>query len=154
MDSRRCRLTINNPQEHAWQAIELTLETAADTAPALHVHWFTAEDSRPRALPLRRILVPWARPAGAPAGPAVPAELAGANWGNGRKLYFGTAACFACHNIRGERKAIGPDLGNLIHRDYASVLQDITQPNATLNPDYLSYIVTLADGGSRTGIIT
>ena len=38
---------------------------------------------------------------------------------------------------------IGPDLSNLIHRDYASVLRDITQPSFAINPDYLTQTVTL-----------
>lgn len=54
VDTRSCRLTLIHPQKHAWQPIELTLETAAGIAPALEIHWFMQEDPRPRALPLRR----------------------------------------------------------------------------------------------------
>jgi putative heme-binding domain-containing protein len=138
----------------AWLPIELELETGAHPEPRLEVSWFTAEDSRARALPLHRMLIPWARPAAQMVGtPRVP-ELAGGNWQKGRELYFGAAACHACHATRGEGRPTGPDLSNLVHRDYASVLKDIMAPSATLNPDYLGYTVQLKDGTSRTGFVT
>ena len=46
---------------------------------------------------------------------------------------------------------MGPDLGNLIHRDYASVLRDIVDPNAAINPDAVGYVVQLKDGEEITG---
>ena len=57
------------------------------------------------------------------------------NWLRGRRLFFGEATCFTCHTMRGEGMAFGPDLSNLIHRDRDSVLHDILQPSATINPD-------------------
>ena len=48
---------------------------------------------------------------------------------------------------------IGPDLTNLPHRDVASVLRDIREPNATINPDYVSYNVTLKNGERLTGFL-
>ena len=48
---------------------------------------------------------------------------------------------------------IGPDLSNLVHRDYASVLRDITTPSFAINPDHLAYHVTLTDGRSLTGMV-
>src|SRR4029077_19216411 len=48
---------------------------------------------------------------------------------------------------------IGPDLSNLLHRDYASVLRDISEPNAALNPDYLAYNIHLADGEELTAVL-
>ena len=38
-----------------------------------------------------------------------------------------------------------------MHRDYASVLKDITDPNATINPDAVGYTVTLKDGTAAVG---
>ncbi len=54
-------------------------------------------------------------------------------------------------NDRGAR--IGPDLSNLIHRDYASVLRDIVQPSFSINPDYIGHIVAMNDGQVLTGVL-
>ncbi|HYH54978.1 MAG TPA: ThuA domain-containing protein, partial [Anseongella sp.] len=59
-----------------------------------------------------------------------------------------------CHSIGGEGKFIGPDLSNLIYRDYSSVLRDISDPSATINPDYLAHTVTLKDGRKLTGFMS
>src|SRR5262249_33299828 len=87
-----------------------------------------------------------------PSGP--PSELLGANWLNGRRTFFGeTAGCSKCHQIRGEGHKVGPDLSNLTQRDYGSVLRDITEPNAAINPDHLAYEVALKDGESLAGVL-
>ena len=38
-----------------------------------------------------------------------------------------------------------------MHRDYASVLRDITDPSAAINPDAAGYTVTLKDGSGVVG---
>jgi putative heme-binding domain-containing protein len=48
---------------------------------------------------------------------------------------------------------MGPDLANLIHRDYHSVLRDVRQPSFAINPDYTSQIVALKDGRVLTGVL-
>ena len=141
--------------KNGWLPVELSLATGA-AEPSLDVSWHTAEDARPRALPLRRFLLPWATPH--TAGSAITAErkipeIAGGDWLRGQQLFKGQAACFACHQIRGEGGAIGPDLSNLVYRDYASVLKDIVQPSAAINPDRIAYIVELKDGTSASGIV-
>ena len=55
--------------------------------------------------------------------------------------------------MRGEGGVIGPDLSNLTHRDYASVLKDIVQPSATINPDRIAYTLDFKDGTSTSGIV-
>ena len=40
-----------------------------------------------------------------------------------------------------------------MHRDYASVLQDIVQPSAAINPDRIAYSIELKDGTSLGGIV-
>ncbi|MBI5802327.1 MAG: PQQ-dependent sugar dehydrogenase [Verrucomicrobia bacterium] len=149
------RLVVTAPKPDLWVPLDVTVESRADKEASLDVHWFTAEDARPRALALRRVLVPWARPAGtAPESRTIP-EIAGGDWEAGRKLYFSEqVACAKCHVLRGEGGAVGPELSNLIHRDYASVLKDITQPSAALNPDHLAYTIELKDGESLTGVIS
>jgi putative heme-binding domain-containing protein len=121
----------------------------------LGVTWSTNEDARPRPLMARRVFAPWAR-ATKPAGPLPLAvdipELKGGNWERGRRVFHGAAAlCAKCHAVGGEGGAIGPDLSNLPHRDYPSVMRDITQPSAAINPDYLTQVLTLTNGRTLTG---
>ena len=89
-----------------------------------------------------------------PSWPCRPPELAGGSWARGYREFFGEkAACSKCHTLYGRGGNIGPDLSNLVHRDYASVLRDITHPSFAINPDYLSYTVTLTDGRVLTGVV-
>lgn len=147
-------ITSTSP-EHGWLPFELTFATGA-AEPALDVAWRTAEDFRDRALPLRRVLMPFARPATAiptaPEARVIP-EIAGGDWHRGQAVFKGAGACFACHQVNGEGGIIGPDLSNLTHRDYASVLKDIVEPSASINPDRISYVVELKDGTSVAGIL-
>jgi putative heme-binding domain-containing protein len=81
-------------------------------------------------------------------------ELSGGDYENGRGLFFGDQLkCSTCHRLRGAGATIGPDLSNLASRDAASVLRDIKEPSASINPDYVAYNVTLSDGGELTGFI-
>jgi putative heme-binding domain-containing protein len=126
-------------------------------APQLSATWSTAADPRPRAFPLRRAMVPWASPRIQPAtGPverSIP-EIAGGHWLRGKHLFLSEQlACAKCHRVRGEGNAVGPDLSNLVHRDYASVLKDIHEPNAAINPDHVAYNVELNDGEALTGVL-
>src|SRR5688500_2691963 len=58
-----------------------------------------------------------------------------------------------CHDLREDGASrIGPDLSNLHHRDYASVLQDVLAPSAAINPDHVAYTITLADGNLLAGV--
>ncbi|HEY8504182.1 MAG TPA: ThuA domain-containing protein, partial [Gemmataceae bacterium] len=150
------RLTVT-PRPSEPVPVEVTLACAAGL-PRLGVTWHTAEDPRARALPLHRMLLPWAErtapdPGDAPVARVIP-ELEGASWKRGREVFFSQeAACFKCHAVRGEGGQIGPDLSNLVHRDYASVLRDITQPSFAVNPDYLTYSVELNNGRVLRGTI-
>ena len=50
----------------------------------------------------------------------------------GRQVFFGEqAACAKCHAVHGQGGDLGPDLSNLVHRDYASVLRDIDRARAS-----------------------
>ncbi len=142
--------------EGRWVAVEITISTGRKGA-SLDVSWFTDEDPRPRALPLRRVLLPWATPpTDEPPAPAVREipEIAGGNWQRGKKIFYSEQpGCFKCHQVTGQGGKIGPDLSNLIYRDYASVLKDIVEPSAAINPDHLTYNVELTDGAVETGVI-
>ena len=136
--------------------VELQMKHGRET-PVLTVSWTTNEDDRPRPLPIRRIVLPWADTSGQKSEPALalqPKELEGGSWARGRKEFFGEqAACFKCHTLHGQGGTIGPDLSNLVHRDYASVLRDVTTPSFALNPDHLSYNVLLKDGRTLAGVV-
>ena len=123
----------------------------------LSLAWHTAEDDRPRPMPLHRFLLPWApteRAEVAAAEPVEVPELKGGNWARGRREFFGEqAGCAKCHTVRGEGSNIGPDLSNLPHRDYASVLRDIVEPSFAINPYHIAQIVTLTDGRVLTGVV-
>jgi putative heme-binding domain-containing protein len=80
--------------------------------------------------------------------------IAGGDYERGRALFFGDKLkCSTCHRIRGEGKTAGPDLSNLPAKDAASVLKDIKEPSASINPDYVAYNVALKDGETLTGFV-
>lgn len=146
------RVTLQ-PTENRWLPLAVTMATG-ESAPRLDVSWFTAEDPRPRPLPLRRIFLPWAQPQLAVAMTRHTPELESASWQRGRDIFFAEQpGCFKCHAIRGEGGKIGADLSNLIYRDYESVLKDITDPSAAINPDHIAYQVQLKDGEVETGVL-
>lgn len=138
-------------------SVTVNLPTSESSAPALRLSWSTAESEQQRALPLSRILVPWARGANQkPETPeyTVPPELQGGQWARGRAIFLGELArCSQCHTFRGQGGKLGPDLSNLVHRDYASVLRDIREPSFAINPDFITYSVALADGRVLNGPI-
>jgi putative heme-binding domain-containing protein len=121
--------------------------------PALTAHWFTDRSATPRPFPLRRVLLPYAQPQDAPPMPHnedLPV-LTGGNWANGKTLFQGL--CAVCHKIRGEGGRVGPELTNLIYRDYDSVLRDIRDPNAASNPEHVAYTVTKKDGSVLAAVL-
>jgi putative heme-binding domain-containing protein len=144
-----------SPSNESFIPVEIELNSDGH-APEFHVSYFTAEDDRARALQLVRVLLPWAerKLPDREAGRVMPQELAGGDWLRGRQVFVSAdAQCSKCHKARGEGGTIGPDLSNLVHRDYASVLRDIQQPSAGLNPDYISYGVRLANGQVLSGTV-
>lgn len=135
-------------KEKRWLPIELTLQHSGNAPAQLTAYWSTAEDRRHRAFPTRRFIQPWATPS-EPAATLVPArpETQGGNWAKGKDLFFGDkAVCSSCHQRDGEGQHIGPDLSHLAFRDYASVLRDIREPSAAINPDYPTHQVELHSG--------
>jgi len=139
--------------------VTLRIETGGGL-PSIQISWFARfADDRHRSGPLAagRLVLPWAElnlPDTAPAPPRDIAELAGASWGRGRRVFQSDeAGCAKCHTRDRDGGMIGPDLSNLIHRDYASVLRDITLPNFAINPDFITYLVTLHDGRVLTGAV-
>ena len=159
-DSRsdRFEATLSvTPRDRQWLPLEVLLATGAEPA-RLEITFTTNEDSRERPLPLRRFRLPWTS-----ARPAADAELAerrtipeldGGDWSRGRQLYLSESAlCSKCHSLRGAGGRIGPDLTNLPHRDYQSVLRDIVEPSAAINPDHVGYTLALKDGRVLSGVL-
>jgi putative heme-binding domain-containing protein len=133
-----------------------SVPTGPDHRPTLHVSQDTDADRTLRPVPLGALLLPWAPaqkpPAPAPQGP--PVELSGGDRQRGEAVFFGPEArCSACHAVRGQGSKIGPDLSNLQHRDAGSVLRDIQEPSAAINPDYAPFSVVLRDGRALTGLV-
>ncbi len=146
--AREVALTVDGPIEDAWLPVTLNVTTPARR---LDVSYHTTRDPRTRALGTRRFMMPFAKPGVHDLTPRAVPEIAGGNWEAGRALFSGKATCATCHELRGEGARVGPELANLIHRDYESVLRDIVDPNATINPDAVGYVVTLKDGTSVAG---
>lgn len=140
-----------------WLPVELALESSGGEL-GLTATWHTTDDAISRPLALSRFLLPWARQSEEEskrdAKERVIPELAGGSWARGRAVFLGEAAsCSKCHTMHSEGGAIGPNLSNLVHRDYASVNRDITQPNYAINPDFIAHVITLKDGRILTGKI-
>ena len=138
--------------------LEITLPISRGEPLELSIAWRTAEDDRPRPLPLRRLFVPWAKnrksAEEAPQIAQLPKELEGGSWGRGRKVFFcEKAQCGKCHRVGMDGGSIGPNLSNLIHRDYHSVTRDILQPSFAINPDHLTHTILLQDGRVLTGVV-
>jgi putative heme-binding domain-containing protein len=148
------RLTLS-PKPNELVPVEVVL-TVADGVPSLSLSYHTAEDDRPRALQIHRFLLPWVE-SSTQTAPLVERripELEGGSWARGRQIFFSeAAACSKCHAVRGQGGAIGPDLSNLVHRDYPSVLRDIAEPSFAINPDYITYVVTMKDGRVLVGAV-
>ena len=130
---------------------------AGANIPQISMRYSTNEDPRPRALPLRRMMLPWAKQDDQPAEIAdnrdLP-ELKDGNWLRGEKEFYGSeAGCSKCHMMRGVGGTTGPDLSNLPQRDYASVLRDVTQPSFAINPDFVSQTVLLKEGRVLAGTV-
>jgi putative heme-binding domain-containing protein len=149
------RTEIQFPAGTGLVDLEFELQTEA-APPVIHVSWYTNESSTLRPLSTARLYVPWMVPDTQATSPrfVMPTEIAGGDWEHGRELFFSEQAlCSKCHRMRGEGGQIGPDLSNLAHRDYGSVMRDVLQPSFAINPDHLTYAVSLLDGRVLTGTL-
>ncbi|RYD88579.1 MAG: c-type cytochrome, partial [Sphingobacteriales bacterium] len=135
---------------------DLEIAATSNKRFALNVTYSTAEDARPRALQVNRFFAPWLKDIFNSDREEIKDDpkLAGGNWAKGKKLFFGEALCSTCHNIGGKGKSIGPDLSNLVFRDYNSVLRDIHDPNASINPDYAASTITLKNKKLLEGMLS
>ncbi len=157
-DGRQTALFTTSGDSRAPVDLTLTIYTDGVSMPSLAATFSTNEDASQRPLPLNRFFMPWvpskfAEPSEITA-PARIAELDGGSWSRGRKVFRSeVAGCFKCHGVGGGKATIGPDLMNLIHRDYASVMRDVANPSYAINPDYIGHTVVLKDGRVLTGVL-
>ena len=69
----------------------------------------------------------------------------------GRQVF--SRECKACHKIGEIGVATGPDLTGSPSRDPAALLSNILDPNASVQPGYVQYVVSDQTGRTYTGII-
>jgi putative heme-binding domain-containing protein len=62
-------------------------------------------------------------------------------------------ACATCHQLEGEGHAIGPNLAAMQNRGAETILTNVLEPNREVNPQYLAYTLTTADGRVLSGMI-
>jgi putative heme-binding domain-containing protein len=117
---------------------------------------FLTDGTIRQVIPTARFRLPWATAissAGSQSELArVRTDVKG-SWMRGRRVYFSDGGCATCHTIREEGTAFGPDLSNLVHRDRESVLQDILQPSAAINPDHTGSLVKFRDRPEQAGLV-
>jgi len=166
------RVARTDPTAGTPGRVELPLDTGGGLEPltivattgvgvphfGLHATSFTDTDPTERPLPPARMLPPWAvaTPVPSPAAPVVgtASRWEGGDPRRGEAVFFSEAArCSACHKVRGRGGDVGPDLSNLVQRDAASVHRDIAEPDVTIHPDYVPFVVALADGRVLTGLV-
>jgi putative heme-binding domain-containing protein len=154
-DGRRAELK----GEANGQPVELLvgLTTGATREPlSLSVSLSTAGDPAQRPLPRERLTVPWSPGPPLPSAPPppLPPALAGGDARRGEAVFFSDESkCSACHKVRGRGGEIGPDLSDLEERDADSIVRDIQDPSAVINPDYVPYTVALKDGRVLVGVV-
>lgn len=61
--------------------------------------------------------------------------------------------CAACHQVQGIGSQIGPNLAAMRSRGAEAMLVNLLDPNREVNPQYVTYVVTLKDGRSMSGMI-
>lgn len=68
------------------------------------------------------------------------------------KMAYAASACIACHTMRGEGGAVGPDLTQLGTRfSVRDMLESIIDPNKTISDQYAATTFYLKDGSTVTG---
>jgi len=146
------------PKPGSLERFEWQLKMTGGSAPNFSVGWHTAADERLRPFAKRRVLMPFVQPAsetaaGELATTKIQAKVTGGNWARGREVFFSEEAlCSKCHQVRGQGVHLGPDLSNMVARDAATLLRDLHEPGATLNPDYLAYEIEKPDGSKLVGV--
>jgi len=61
--------------------------------------------------------------------------------------------CAGCHQVAGRGVNLGPNLASSASRDASALVQHIFDPNHTVQPNYLQYVVIDRAGRSHNGLI-
>ena len=137
------------------QPLLITVQTGGDFV--LDGSYHADFDPHERPLRLNHLFVPWAPRTRSSEYNQTPLlatnrKLPGDS-ARGREIFFGKEAnCAACHTYNGKGGKGAADLSVSVHRSPEAVLRDIVQPNAAINPDYVSYSLLMADGKVLTGL--
>jgi len=71
------------------------------------------------------------------------------NLQQGREVF--ARHCLACHRLKKEGHAVGPDLGGVIKKPDEAILLEFLNPSATIEPAFQSYTVVTTAGRIYTG---
>jgi putative membrane-bound dehydrogenase-like protein len=69
----------------------------------------------------------------------------------GREVFRKT--CSGCHLVQGIGYEIGPNLAAMQNRGPESILSNVIAPNAEVNPQYMTYVLTTKDGRTLSGMV-
>ena len=137
--------------------IQWDIETGGKAAFAFSVGYQADFDPYWRPIRLEHLSVPWAPTIQAPQldkKESTPSGKLAGNAQRGRDLFFGAEAnCASCHQFNGEGANLAADLTVSLQRAPEAVMRDIVNPNAAINPDYVSYQITLKNGELVTGLV-
>ena len=62
--------------------------------------------------------------------------------------------CAGCHQVAGRGVNLGPNLASSASRDASALVQHIFDPNHTVQPNYLQYVVLDRSGRTHSGLIS
>jgi putative membrane-bound dehydrogenase-like protein len=71
--------------------------------------------------------------------------------GRGREVF--RQNCATCHQVSGVGTTVGPDISDTRTKTPEMLLQDILNPNAAIDANYVNYVVTTKSGKEISGII-
>ena len=74
-----------------------------------------------------------------------------ADVGRGKEVF--RKNCAACHAVAGVGANVGPDVSDTRTKTAEMLLTDILDPNAAIDGNYVSYLVTTKDGKTLTGVV-
>lgn len=151
--SQICEVSVNSTTKPF--DFKVTLPTGTKE-PELHFSYHTATDPTERVVALQQLSVPWSPPEMTVIDDEKTAKTVRVTGDarRGEAIFNGQVAkCSACHAIHGRGPKLGPELSQLVHRDLASIMRDISEPSAMINPDYVSYTLILNDGRTVSGVL-
>lgn len=81
--------------------------------------------------------------------------LEGGDFSSGKQIFFGKAACAACHRVSGQGGLTGPNLTSIAEiRSGRDLLESLLYPSASIVQEYRPFIVETDGGGLFTGLVT